>query len=566
MISGSLYPIANHLWQSTLFAAAAGLLALASRKNPARVRHWIWVAASLKFLVPFSLLVLVGSFVYWHTDSVTTHAGLSVALDRATQPFANPVDSILPRTAAPANASALPEILWAVWAGGFAGIVCSWWIRWRRIKAAVRAGSRVQLDLPIAAVCSRSFLEPGVFGVVRPVLLLPEGIFENLTPEQWKSIIAHELCHVRHRDNLIGLIQMFVEAAFWFYPPVWWIGTRIIRERERACDEEVLRLGSEPRTYAQGILKICELYLESPVACVAGVSGSNLTDRIEAIMLRRVVHNLGPWSKILLAAAGGVVFGLPITLGHLKAQPVAFEVASIKPSPPGLVRDTGGVQIQFPPGGGFAAANVTLKDLVMTAYSIEPWQVSGGPEWTHPSGMSTDDRFVVNAKAASAVGRTETRRMLQALLADRFRLRIHRISKTQTVYDLVVAKNGLKIREIAAADYASNLVTRCCRGGMYVERTTMPDFAASFTMLGVHTTVHDKTGLKGVYKFELHWTPEVFRSGDQQDSGAGGEPAFDWDGPSLFTALRDQLGLTLEARKGSVEVLVIDRADRPSEN
>src|SRR5262249_44343611 len=148
-------------------------------------------------------------------------------------------------------------ILFAIWMCGVVGISISWWVRWRRIRAAVRAGSPVDLGLPIRAISSPSFLEPGIFGVFRPVLLLPDGIFESLTPDQWKSVLAHELCHVRHRDNLIGLLQMFVEAVLWFHPLVWWIGKRIIQEREKACDEEVLRLGNEARTYAQGILKVC---------------------------------------------------------------------------------------------------------------------------------------------------------------------------------------------------------------------------------------------------------------------------------------------------------------------
>jgi beta-lactamase regulating signal transducer with metallopeptidase domain len=126
------------------------------------------------------------------------------------------------------------------------------------------------------AMISPAFAEPGVFGVRRPVLLLPAGITDRLTPPQLKAIVAHELCHVRRRDNLATAIHMGVEALFWFHPLVWWLGARLMEERERACDEEVLLMGSEPETYAEGILKICELYLESPLRCVSGVTGANL--------------------------------------------------------------------------------------------------------------------------------------------------------------------------------------------------------------------------------------------------------------------------------------------------
>ena len=113
-----------------------------------------------------------------------------------------------------------------------------------------------------------------IFGVFRPVLLVPEGIFEHLTPEQWKTVVAHELCHVRHRDNLVGCIQMFVETVLLVpspgvvdrQPHLPGAGAGV-RRRSVALWEV------EPRTYAQGILKVCELYLESPVACVAGITG-----------------------------------------------------------------------------------------------------------------------------------------------------------------------------------------------------------------------------------------------------------------------------------------------------
>jgi beta-lactamase regulating signal transducer with metallopeptidase domain len=109
-------------------------------------------------------------------------------------------------------------------------------------------------------------------------MLLPEGIFDRLTVPQLKGVIAHELCHVHYRDNVIAAIHMFVETLFWFHPLVWWIGRRMVEERERACDEEVLRLGSEPRVYAEGILNVCKLYVESPLVCVAGITGLILSE------------------------------------------------------------------------------------------------------------------------------------------------------------------------------------------------------------------------------------------------------------------------------------------------
>ena len=91
-----------------------------------------------------------------------------------------------------------------------------------------------------------------MFGVLKPVLLLPEGITDRLTPAQLNAVLAHEMCHVRRRDNLTAAIHMLVEAIFWFYPLVWWIRARLVEERERACDEAVLQSGSDAEVYAEG--------------------------------------------------------------------------------------------------------------------------------------------------------------------------------------------------------------------------------------------------------------------------------------------------------------------------
>jgi len=175
-------------------------------------------------------------------------------------------------------------------------------------------------------------------------------VVDPLTPAQLQAVIAHELCHVRCRDNLKAAIHMFVETVFCFHPLVWWMGKRMVEERERACDEEVLRLGSEPQAYAEGILNICRLYVESLLACVSGVTGSSLKPRIQMILANRKVHRVGFAKKAALAIAGITALLLPLGIGMMNAPRVQaqsataaapkFEVASIKPCKPGT-----------PPGG-----------------------------------------------------------------------------------------------------------------------------------------------------------------------------------------------------------------------
>src|SRR4051812_41119703 len=120
-------PFANHLWQSTLFAGVAGLATLALRNHHARVRHWVWLAASCKFLIPFSLVIALGGQIRWRAAPEMKPSNLSAVMDAMSHPFtASEISSILPAAVQPASRPLLAP-LWAVWACGFLGIACSWW-------------------------------------------------------------------------------------------------------------------------------------------------------------------------------------------------------------------------------------------------------------------------------------------------------------------------------------------------------------------------------------------------------------------------------------------------------
>ena len=125
---------------------------------------------------------------------------------------------------------------------------------------------------------------------MHPVLLWPEGLSEKLDDAHLEAVIAHELCHVRRRQHLMATIHMLVEAAFWFHPLVWWLGARLIDERERACDEEVLQRGSERHLYAESILKICEFCLSSPRPACQALRAPIWKKRMVHIMTDHVIR------------------------------------------------------------------------------------------------------------------------------------------------------------------------------------------------------------------------------------------------------------------------------------
>src|SRR5262249_25937903 len=152
--------------------------------------------------------------------------------------------------------------------------------------------------------------------------------------EQFDTAIAHELCHVRRRDNLLAAIHMLVEAVFWFHPLVWWIGKRLVEERELACDEAVMAQGGSPRDYADAILGVCKHYVEAPLICVSGVTGADIKKRVEAILSPRKILGLALSQKLLLITAALVAAIVPFVAGIATAQSKTFEVASIRRQDP----------------------------------------------------------------------------------------------------------------------------------------------------------------------------------------------------------------------------------------
>jgi flagellar basal body-associated protein FliL len=167
-----------------------------------------------------------------------------------------------------------------------------------------------------------SVFEPGVVGVFNPIILLPERITEHLTSQELRAITAHELAHVRRHDNLTATVHMFVQAMFWFHPMIWWIGSRLLAERELACDEAVVKSCDNPETYAEGVLKVCKSYIESPLICAAGVSASNLSARIERIMTKQMAQGLSISKRLLIAAFTIAFIVSPFVAGWASAQAV----------------------------------------------------------------------------------------------------------------------------------------------------------------------------------------------------------------------------------------------------
>jgi uncharacterized protein (TIGR03435 family) len=470
----------------------------------------------------------------------------------------------------------------------------------------------------------------------------------------------HELSHVRRRDNLTAALHMMVTALFWFHPLIWWIGLRLVDERERACDEHVLRWGGGSETYAESILKVCEFCLESPLTCSAGVTGSDLKKRIEEIMRFHIGNPLKLSRIVLLMAVGITAVGGPIAIGVVKVaegpvrsaivtpprEPIvpaetrviegqgaletariprepqrapqppqapapqvsaatseSFEVVSIRPNtgataggargggpgargggPAGPSACGGGVQVN---PGRFVATNVTLYRLITIAYGkhcrlfTEQDLLTGGPDWrqsaafdiqaTLPAGAPTTTlQQLVNGEAP------QLQAMIRNMLADRFSLVLHGSSKEVPVYNLVIVRMGkIKLSEDQSppaplvpptgAPAPRDPSAPPPRGSFGVgvdppagKVTIMASSIPIATMIsfiqgGVGRMVVDKTEPKVLYDI-----PQVTVDVGPFEIAPGAV--------TVWPEIMNQLGLRMDPTRGPVEMLVIDRAEKPSEN
>jgi uncharacterized protein (TIGR03435 family) len=259
----------------------------------------------------------------------------------------------------------------------------------------------------------------------------------------------------------------------------------------------------------------------------------------------------------------------------------AFEVASIKPSPPSTDQHLVAIS-QFQPGGRFTATNVQLRSLIALAYDLVDAPILGGPAWI------TTDRFEIVAKAEASASIEQIRLMLQALLKERFKLAAHTDTRELPVYTLVIARGdgrlGPKLRAAAVGDCPEatgpggrararwiaptekqpSCGIRIGIGGKNLEAwgVTMAQLSNSLST-SLHQPVHDRTGLTGRFDLDLEWSEQ--RAARLPTDDAHGISSPD-DGVSIFTAVKEQLGLKLEPANGPVEVLVIDSVEHPTEN
>jgi uncharacterized protein (TIGR03435 family) len=443
---------------------------------------------------------------------------------------------------------------------------------------------------------SASCVVPVTVGLLHPRIILPEGS-RDWPQAQLDAVLAHEGEHIRRRDPLFQWLALLSRAIFWFHPLAWWLERKLSGLAEEACDAAVIERGHDPREYSEYLLDLARSVQREGARIEAigmAMPGIGLKYRIRRILSGVPVPRISRRRMACTVAvcAGAAAILAAGTLVRAQSTTTAaskWEVVSIR-----SCKDF---------GQGERGANKNLSPNLMTLYcyvgqslivsaylqfadgvdaSNDPELVLAPPVEGSPSWINSE-RFTISAKAVSNASPTMMQGpMLQALLEDRFKLKVHfEMKGDQPAYALTVAKGGPKLKPFVEGSCTRRdnipltpqpgdcLRKNTFNGGNIVideQGITVEEFRYIYLRRspfnGIDRPVIDRTGLTGRYDIHLEnalSTPPALRQTNGDDDRAP-------SGPSLFTALQEQLGLKLEPIKAPKKVLVIDHIERPSEN
>ena len=425
-----------HLWETILFA---GLVALAVRllpRAPARTRYFFWLAAAVKLVFPSIIL----GWLLWQNPlgapapfppslEEPVRGSRASASDRSIHRALKPLVPSQILVYSPRSEGVqypLYGALTLLWLSGFLFQVVRWARPNLRLARAVRAGrtmgssrereilrrvrSWLALNREVQVVVSPRFTHAGLWGIRKPVILLPAGATVRLSDEELAAVLIHELVHLERRDNLVVLLQRVLTSLLWFYPPTWLIDKKLLEERERACDEEVLRLTQAPETYASGILKVVGACLEGRMAGASSLGGSSFKRRMADILSVQPPRTLGWRRRALTVAIGSVLAAFSTGFGLASFDAYATRRIQQTPGLVGLgtlqpVASRQASTVVHIPGSGLGAlAENTIRNfpLGIPPAGVSMQQIDRSPE--SPIGFRNPDGsplFITDARVAA---------------------------------------------------------------------------------------------------------------------------------------------------------------------
>jgi uncharacterized protein (TIGR03435 family) len=598
--------------KSTVVVALGLMGAWLARRSRAAVRHAL-LASAFGILLALPIVSLLVPPV---TISVPAPAGSAAVLplsDYNLLSSPGPAAS-MPFGVAPAGSRwsmpSLATMLFWGWLMGVALFVIPVIGGLRQVRSLRRSGLPWQQGQPVVerltprgrraveVLLNDSLSGPMMCGVLRPVVILPEDA-QSWDEKDLERALVHELEHVRRYDWAIHCLARVTCAAYWFQPLVWVAWRQLALEAERSCDDAVLGK-SEAIAYADQLLSLARrrsAARHSPALAMA--NRSDLAARIRALLDRRQAR--GPVGALALAGACVVAVATVLTMSPLRI--VAAQSSPTGASAPGAVESIPkweAVSIRrctnasFTPveGRGAGAGQspdrltwtcVSVSDLIMQAYSTWasgerklssfPVPIERLPAWTDT------ERYTIEAKSHGEPGEGVMRGpMLQALLEDRFALKIRRGTREGRVYLITVAKGGPKLPPFQGGCTPISLAhlspmpagQNPCRASFEAKGANqmfddpgvdIDTFAFWVTRAaGFDGPLVNKTGLTGYFHIHVEFLS------NRKPGDPGFTPTDDPPFPSIFTAMQEQLGLKIEAGKGPRELLVVDHLEKPSEN
>jgi uncharacterized protein (TIGR03435 family) len=553
----------NSLWQSGILAALVWAALKFARRINAATRYAIWwIVLAVVLVLPLAPRVQRPQVARAHGR----RSANSIVDPYLKTPVLVAPDAIL--TVQDEPSARWPVLILGVWAALLLyrlGQTGKSYLYLRGVKRRARVST---LPLPAVPRSVRLLLSdeidsPFAVGFVRPAIVLPASLPDELGQTEMDHVLLHEAAHIARWDDWTNLLARLLGAALALHPVVLWILSRIEREREMACDDwAVARIGAA-RPYAESLAHICELqwaYRKELLATGMLGWGSRIGGRIE-MLLRRGREFSPRVSLARVSVSAAVLLALLVAAsiaprGIGLAQRLEFEVASVK------LNTTNGTTDFVPRRSGDRVIihNNQLGGVILYAYNVPFYRVVG--EMRLPDGWNWYD---IEARAPGTPSDDQIRLMLQALLEDRFKLRVHRETREMAVYKLVIAKNGPKLKP-AGAGFRPTVDGRPIRGNGIVAGVMGMDGqhligkgaaiaqlvnALSGPLAG--PVVDGTGGIEGKFDFDVRFIRDDKPAPD-------GEP-----GPDLPASLQEVLGLKLERSKAPIEVLVIDHLEKPSE-
>ena len=596
VVALSAYPAISLVAKGTVVLALGLMGAWFARRSRAAVRHAL-LASAFSVLLALPIVSVLATPVPIAVPVATGDSNIWPLFDYVSVPSSGAPAAGRFSAAAAKSGLALPPVSTMLLWGWFLGTA---FFMIPIVRGLLQIRSLRRFGLPwrhaqgarrrVEVLLHKSLPGPMTCGVLNPVIILPADA-QCWDKQDLERALVHELEHVRRYDWPIHCLARVACAAYWFHPLVWIAWRQLALEAERSCDDAVLR-SSEATAYADqlvGLARRRSVVGRSPVLAMAG--RSDLAARVGALL--DASQRRGPVGALLVAAACIAAVAIVLTMSPLRmvAAPQGDARATMRDTPkwdavsikrctdaPNTMADSvssNRIMLNCKPLEGLAniAYNIMAtgkRDLL----NAQATRIEGFPDWAR------SERYAIEAKAEKSPGQSMMGPMLQTLLEDRFRLKVHEETREGKVYILSVATGGPKMTTpppggCTTVDYRyqddnpfvpSPPPTNPCpqsNGGQGPNRA-IDDWMNMNTLIfllgqraGLDAPLLNKTDLTGAWHVQLQWANQTLSPATQETDAPLG--------PSIFTAVQ-KLGLKIEAGKGPRQFLVFDHAERPSEN